>query len=185
MALDSYTALRPPRSATVDIVKAEHKDMECLDEVAKQNDCGIVLGHHNSKGSAKHDWASQAGGTYAMTTATECQIQISRFSELDTNAPERLIRVRGRHQEGVDVLLRFRVDTLDYEHVMEGAGAALYPLIQQLEDVFRKEIFGPKGLTERLGISRSTASRDLAKLVRAGVVQKRGFGDYVLCSKAI
>jgi hypothetical protein len=53
--------------------------------------------------AAKH-WSQQAAETFAMGAATEAQIFISRFSELESAAPERLVHVRGRHGKGAIVV---------------------------------------------------------------------------------
>jgi hypothetical protein len=96
VVLDSYTALRASRGVGVDIVKAEQMDMTMLDQLAKRTNCTIIVIHHASKGSAAMDWSDRAAGTFAMSAATEAQIHVSRFAELDSAAPERLVRIRGR-----------------------------------------------------------------------------------------
>ena len=180
VVLDSYTALRSSRGSGIDIVKAEQRDLNMLDELAKRTGCAIVIIHHASKGSAALDWSDQAAGTFAMSAATESQMHVSRFRELDGNAPERLIRVRGRHQEGLEMVIRFRKDTLDHEHVLEGGAAPLYPLIQQLQAAFGAQSFGPKEFAHATGVSPATAHRQIDKLCRADVLTKRGYGEYVL-----
>jgi DNA-binding transcriptional ArsR family regulator len=178
--LDSYTALRGPRPKGMDIVKAEQEDLRQLDDLAKRTGCSIIIVHHGSKGSAGLHWTQQAAGTFAMGAATESQIFVSRFAELDGPAPERLVRVRGRHSEDLEMVLRFRKVTLDYEHVLEGGAASAYPLILQMRTAFNSQPFGPKELTHATGISRATACRQIDRLFRAGVLTKRGYGQYVL-----
>jgi RecA-family ATPase len=146
VVLDSYTALRGPRGAGIDIVKAEQSDLSMMDELAKRTGCALDIIHHDSKGSAARDWSNMAAGTFAMSAATEAQIHVSRFAELDSNAPERLVRVRGRHLEGTEMVLRFRKETLDHEHLSEGGAAPLYPLVLQLQSTFGTQTFGPKEL---------------------------------------
>ncbi|MGA2878821.1 MAG: AAA family ATPase [Bryobacteraceae bacterium] len=180
VVLDSYTALRGSRSAGIDIVKAEHGDMSMVDELAKRNSCAIMIIHHESKGSATLNWSDRAAGTFAMSAATEAQIVVARFPELDSDAPERLVRARGRHNEGTEFVLRFRKSTLDYEHIMEGSAAALYPLLLQLRTTFGQEVFSPKQLSQETGFSRATAHRHIDRLCRANVLRKRGFGEYVI-----
>jgi hypothetical protein len=180
VVLDSYTALRSSRGSGIDIVKVEQHDLNSLDQLAKRTGCAIVIIHHASKGSAALDWSDQAAGTFAMSAATESQVHVSRFRDLDGNAPERLIRVRGRHQEGLEMVVRFRKDTLDHEYVLEGGGALLYPLVLQLQTAFGTQSFGPKELTHATGVSRATAHRQIDRLYRADVLTKRGYGEYVL-----
>jgi AAA domain len=180
VVLDSYTSLRGSRGNGIDIVKAEQHDLTMLDELAKRTGCAIVVIHHASKGAATLDWDSQAAGTFAMTAATESQMHVSRFRDLDGNAPERLIRIRGRHQEGLELVVRFRKGTLDHEHVLEGGAAPLFPLIAQLQTAFGAQPFGPKELTHATGVSRATAHRQIDRLYRADVLTKRGYGEYVL-----
>jgi hypothetical protein len=105
--LDSYTALRAARGAGSDIVKVEQTELTLLDDLAKQTGCTILVVHHGSKGSAAMDWTEQAAGTYAMGAAVESQVHITRFKDLSGTAPERLVRVRGRHLDGVEMVLRF------------------------------------------------------------------------------
>jgi len=180
IVLDSYTALRGSRGAGVDIVKAEQNDLTMMDELAKRTGCAMAIVHHDSKGSASLDWSSKAAGTFAMSAATEAQIHISRFGDLDSNAPERLVRIRGRHLEGIEMVLRFRKETLDHEHILEGGAAPLYPLVLQLQTTFGTRTFGPKELCHATGVSRATAHRQLDRLCRTNVLARRGFGEYVM-----
>jgi hypothetical protein len=178
--LDSYTTLRGSRGSGVDIVKAEQHDLNLIDNLAKRTGCAIPIIHHDSKGSAGLNWSDKAAGTFAMSAATEAQIHISRFPDLDSNAPERLVRIRGRHLEGTEMVLRFRKDTLDHEHVLEGGAAPFYPLLLQLRTTFGTETFGQKELSRATGVSPATAGRQIARLHRAGALTKRGFGEYVV-----
>ena len=178
--LDSYTALRGARSRGGDIVKQEQSDLSQMDGLAKRTDTAILILHYNSKGSASLDWSQQSAGTYAMTAATEAQISISRFSDLDTAASERLVRVRGRHSEDLEMLLRFQKETLNFGHVMEGAAAALFPMIQQLQTAFGEAAFGIKTLSHETGVSRATAQRQIDRLLRSGAITRRSYGEYVL-----
>jgi hypothetical protein len=178
--LDSYTALRGSRPKGIDIVKAEQSDLRAMDDLAKRTNCALLIIHHSSKGSAGLDWSEQAAGTFAMSAATESQTFMSRFKDLDGAATERLVRIRGRHSEDLEMVLRFRKETLDYEHVLEGAAATLYPLILQLQTTFGTQAFSPKQLTHATGLSIATAHRQLSRLDRAGAVRKRGYGEYSL-----
>ena len=180
IALDSYTALRGNRGPGVDIVKAEQSELTQLDGLAKQAGCAIEIIHHASKGSAALDWSEKAGGTFAMVAATEAQIFISRFPELDAASTERLVRVRGRHCADVEMVLRFRPETLDYEHVLEGGAAALYPLLLQIRNEFSNRPFTPKNLYQATGVGRSTAFRQIERLCRVGALTKRNHGEYAL-----
>lgn len=180
VVLDSYTALRGPRGAGIDIVKCEQADLQLLDALAKRTKCAIVIIHHSSKGSAALDWSEKAAGTFAMSAATEAQINISRFADLEGAAPERLVRLRGRHLSDVEMVLRFRKDTLDYEHVLEGGAAVFYPLLLQIENAFGSQPFGPKELCHATGVSRATAHRQIDRLHRSGALFKRGYGEYTL-----
>jgi hypothetical protein len=178
--LDSYTALRGPRGKGVDIVKAEQGELSALDELAKRVGCAVAIIHHGSKGASGLDWSAQAGGTFAMTAATEGQLHISRFTEFDGAAPERLVRVRGRHTADLELVLRFRPDTLNYEFVLDGGCAPFYPLLLQLRNDFGSEPFGPKELAHATGASRATANRQIQRLYRADVLKKRGYGEYTI-----
>ena len=178
--LDSYTALRGSRSSGIDIAKAEQGDLAMLDELAKRTASAILIIHHSSKGSAGLDWSGQAAGTFAMSASTEAQIHVSRFGELDSNSPERLVRVRARHLEGTEMVIRFRKESLDHEHVFEGGAAPLYPLMQHLRTAFGSRPFGPRDLSTETGVSRATVTRWLDRLLRADVLEKRGYGEYVL-----
>ena len=179
VVLDSYTALRGTRGR-VDIVKAEQSDLNLLDALAKRTGCSIVVVHHDSKGSAALDWSQKAAGTFAMSAATEAQIHISRFGDLDSNAKERLVRVRGRHLEGLELVLRFRKESMDYDHLLEGGAAPFYPLVLQLQANFSTQSFGPKELSLVTGVSRATAGRQIDRLCQSGALNKSSFGEYRL-----
>jgi hypothetical protein len=176
--IDSYTAMRGSRSKGVDIVKAEQSDLTQMDALAKRNNCALQIIHHSSKGSAGLDWSEKAAGTFAMSAATESQMFISRFPELDS--PERLVRIRGRHSEDLELVLRFRKETLDYEHVLEGGAAILYPDVVQLRTAFGTQPFSPKDMAHATGLGIATVHRHIGRLYRANAIQKRGYGEYVL-----
>lgn len=180
VVLDSYTALRGPRPKGVDIVKAEQSDLTQLDALAKRNNCAILVIHHSSKGSAALDWSEKAAGTFAVSAATESQTFILRFQEFDGAAPERLVRVRSRHSEDLEMVLRFRKETLDYEHVLEGGAATSYPFLVQLKAAFGNQSFSPKDVVHTTGLSIATVHRHISRMYQANAVQKRAHGEYVL-----
>jgi hypothetical protein len=180
VVLDSYTSLRGSRSKGIDIVKSEQSDLRLLDDLGKRLGCAIEVIHHGSKGSAGMDWSEKAAGTFAMTAATESQIHVSRFAELELKAPERLVRMRGRHSADLEMVLRFREVTLDYEHVLEGGAATFYPAVVQLKTTFGKGRFTPKSYTHETGVAIATAHRQIGRLYQAGIVQKCGYGEYIL-----
>jgi hypothetical protein len=182
--LDSYTSLRGARVGN-DVVKNEQHDMTLLDELAKRTNCAIALVHHDSKGSKALDWCDQAAGSYAMTAATEAQLHVSRYRDLDSNAPERLIRIRGRHQAGLELVARFSVDTLSHDFVLAGSAAPVFPLIAQIREAFGGGVFGPKELSQALAISRPTAHRHIERLRSAGVINRRGYGEYLLVASEV
>jgi hypothetical protein len=180
VVLDSYTALRGPRPKGVDIVKAEQSDLTELDGLAKRTNCAVLVIHHSSKGSAGMDWSEKAAGTFAMSAATESQIHIARFQELEGAAPERLLRIRGRHSADLEIVLRFRKDTLDFEYLLERGAAVIYPALLQLQTAFGQQAFSPKDISQATGMSRAAVHRQIDKLHRASAIQKRGYGEYVL-----
>ena len=178
--MDSYTALRGSRVKGGDIVKSEYDELSQLDELAKRLGSAIALIHHGSKGAAANDWSAQAAGTFAMTAATEGQIHISRYSEFAGAAPERLIRVRGRHLADLELVLRLRPESLNYEFILDGGGAPFYPLLLQIKRDFAEKSFGPKDLSLATGISRATINRNIQQLLQSDVLRKRAYGEYVL-----
>jgi len=181
VVLDSYTALRGSRGAGIDIVKVEQMDMTMLDELGKRTHCAILVIHHDSKGSKALEWTDQTAGSFAMTMATEALIHVCRFPDLDSTAPERLIQARGRHDEGVQTVVRFRKDSLDHEYVLSGGAAPLFPLLLQLRNAFGSEPFTPKDVTHQTGVSRMTAHRQITRLYNAGALKKNGtYGEYAL-----
>jgi hypothetical protein len=180
VVLDSYTALRPSRGSGMDIVKTEQHDLTLLDDLAKRTSSTIAVLHHDSKGSFGMDWTDRAAGSFAMSAATEAQLHVSRFPDFDSTAPERLLRMRGRHCEGLEMVLKFRKPTLDYEHVLDGPAAPLYPVVIELRATFGTQTFSPKEFYQSTGQSRATAHRQLARLQFAGILKKRGTGEYQL-----
>ena len=182
VVLDSYTALRGPRPPGMDIVKAEQFELAQLDELGKRLECCIVIIHHDSTGKAARglEWCQGAAGTFAMSMATEGQIHVARFADLDIKAPERLVRARARHAADAHLVLRFREKTEDYEFVLENSAAVLYPVMQQIKTELGKEAFGIKALSQAIEVSRATAFRQIDRLRCAGAIQKVGHGEYVL-----
>jgi hypothetical protein len=181
--LDSYTTLRGEHQPGCDIVKVEQTELSTLNALGLRLKCAIGIVHHDSVTGATRDWTRSAAGTFAMLLAVEAMIHITRFEEFDGMAPERLVRIRARHGGDLYAVLRFRERTLDYEHVLESGAADLYPLIRQIQDDFKGEVFGPKELTHATGFSLMTANRRIQRMRQAGVIQKRAFGEYVLSVK--
>jgi hypothetical protein len=172
--------MRSTRGAGMDVVKAEANDFGLLDALAKKYRCVILILHHRSRGNASLDWSEQSAGTYAVGMATEGEIHISRFRDLPSTADERLIRIRGRRFAGLEAVIRLRSQTLDYELVMDGQGCELYPEIARIKKQFGARSFGPKELAHETGVARSSAHRLIARLIEAGRVARRGYGEYVL-----
>jgi hypothetical protein len=179
-ALDSYTALRPRRKSNIDIVKDEMEDFRALDELGKRNNCTIGITHHISHGNAGNAWSERAGGTYGVGMAVEGLIFIDKFPELGIDARERLVRIEGRHIRTSARILRFREETQDYEHVIEGGGAELWPILIDLKTHFSGQTFTSQQVYQELAISRSTGTRVLNRLLSTGVIRKLSFGTYSL-----
>ncbi len=180
VVLDSYTALRGPRNGSSDLVKAESLDLGLLDALAKRTGCLILLIHHSSKGSAALDWSDRSAGTYAMGAHSEGQVFISRFQELPGNAPERLVQIRGRHVEGAEMVIRFNVERLSYDFVLEGPAASSYPTILQMKSEFGTGTFSPKNLCGATGMSKASAHRIIGRLMASNLASKVAFGEYRL-----
>jgi hypothetical protein len=179
VVIDSYTAVRGPRAQGIDIVKQEQTELRQIDALGKELGSAIKLIHHASKGAALLDWTQTAAGSFAVTGASETQVHLSRFRDLDGGAAERLVRIQGRHSGDAYVVLRFRKDTLDFEWVLEGGAAEFYPVLKQIKAEL-SGTFGPKELSQATGVSRATAHRIIARLRFAGVLDKVGFGQYRL-----
>lgn len=182
VVIDSYTKLRPRRKSGADVVKDEEEDLTPLGEIARDTKAAILLLHHDSKSSSRAHWTDRSAGTYAMGSVPVSQIYISRFDDLEPVAPERLVQLRGRHGDDKELLLRFRKESLDYEFVLEGAGAALYPLVKEIQEHFQRKKFSPKELHLATGVSISTANRQLSRLLRADVLARPFTGEYQLKS---
>jgi hypothetical protein len=178
--LDSYTALRSRRKSGADIVKDEMEDFRALDDLGKRLNCTIAILHHISHGNAAKSWSERAGGTFGVGMAVEGLIFIDKFTELGINAPERLVRVEARHIGSSARILRFRVETHDYEHVAEGAAAEHWPTLVDLKKHFPEQPFTPKDLLLELGLSRATSTRIITRLMSAGVIRKVSYGSYLL-----
>jgi len=180
VVIDSYTAIRAAHTSGGDLVKREAEDLRLLDQLAKKHGITILLVHHYSKGSVNHDWSERSAGSYAMGAMSEAQIVMTRYPDLASSAPERLVRVRGRHLAGTDVVLRLDPETLAFEHVLEGGAAPFYPEIQQLRTAFGQATFSPKSISVELGVARASAHRLIGRLLAAGAVRKAGYGEYLL-----
>lgn len=180
VVLDSYTALRSSRPPGADIVKYEQTELTRLDGLAKTTGCAIEIIHHGSKGSALLDWTQAAAGSYAMAMATESQIHMSRFQDLESGAPQRLVRIRGRHADDTQMVLRFRKESLDFEFIMDGPKAEHYPILRQIEAELHNTEFGPKELGQATGLSRQSITRLISKLCGAGALNRRSRGRYQL-----
>jgi hypothetical protein len=170
--LDSYTALRGSRQQGLDIVKAEAGDLALLNDVARRTRCAFSLVHHDSKSSAALDWSDRAAGTYAVGAGVETLIFLSRFPDLAETSGERLMRVRGRRLDGLEMVLRFQKASLDFDWVLEGPAAQLYPEIQHLRAAF-PGAFTAKEVISELGWSRATTYRVLHRLTAASTLRKR------------
>jgi RecA-family ATPase len=173
VVLDSYTALRGPRGPGVDIVKVEQTELTMLDELSLDTGIGIAMLHHGSKASAGLDWTLNGAGTFAMSMSTEAQVHVSRFDELNGGEPERLIRIRGRHSTDLQLALRFRKETMNYQHVLEGGAAEMYPLLKRIKIELGQQPFGIKELSQATGVSRATAYRQIDRLRQAGALIRR------------
>lgn len=180
VVIDSYTAIRSTRKSGGDVVKSEAEDFRSLDTLGKRLGCAILLLHHISHGNSNQHWSDRAAGTFAIGACSECQVYIDRYRDLDINAPERLVRIEGRHIPSAAHVLRFRPDTLDYEHVYEGGAAEFWADLLDIKRHFGGRVFSPKDYCQETGTARATAHRLIARLATTGVLQRRGYGEYAL-----
>jgi hypothetical protein len=182
VVLDSWTALRGPRKPGSDIVKLESAELLTLDSLAREMDCAIVLLHHISHGNRSKEWSERAGGTYAVGHAYQTAIFIDKIPDLGIGAPQRLVRIEGRHTGESAHVLRFRAETLDYEHIFEGDAAQFWPEVIALRNEFVQQPFSPKDVMEKMGGSRQTITRLLNRLVAGGAIQRNGYGNYSIAT---
>lgn len=180
LVLDSYTAMRGPRSGSSDLVKSESIELGLLDALAKRTGCLILVIHHASKGSAALDWSDRSAGTFAMGAHSEGQIFISRFNDLPSSAPERLVQIRGRHVGGAEMVIKFNAERLAYDFLLEGPAASSYPALLQVKSEFGMVPFSPKALCNATGMSRASAHRLIGRLLANNLASKVGYGEYRL-----
>jgi hypothetical protein len=180
VVLDSYTKMRAHRQRGGDIVKEESDDFTMLNELGKRTRCLIFVLHHPSKGSAALDWDQQGAGTYGIGAAVDGAFSISRFRELAINAPERLLRVRGRHLGGEEMVLRFVEEKLSYDLVMSGSASSHYPDVLALERHFAGRVFSPNDVTKETGMGRATVHRLIERLLYGNVLSRSRYGEYRL-----
>jgi RecA-family ATPase len=178
--IDSYTALRAFRNGGHDIVKLEAGDFRSLDLLAQKMDVLIAVLHHISIGNSQNHWSDRAAGTFAIGQSTQAQIFLDRFRELEIDAPERLLRIEGRHIPTSARVLRFQKPTLDYCHVYEGGAAEHWPEIQALKRHFGERAFSPQAVCFATGVSRPTAHRLLSRLTMYKAIGRIGHGEYRL-----
>jgi hypothetical protein len=180
--LDSYTALRPSRKGG-DIVKDESTEITMLDKLGKRLNTLVLLIHHESttaRAANGLDWDARGAGTYAITAASESQISVARYRDLPLSATERLVRIRGRHLADYEATIRLNHDNRLYDWVLDGGGAPLYPLIADIKRGIHTDEFTHKDYEETVGVSRSTAFRQLALMLQCGVLWKERGGNYRL-----
>lgn len=182
VVLDSYTALRPfrGRNAAGDIAKYESQEVGALNELANRLGCLILLIHHESvtaRGNGALEWDAKVAGTYSITAASECQIAMSRFRDLESGAVERLARFRSRHMKDHQAAFRYNEGSGLFLHLMEGDAAPYYPQLRSIARHLGKGQFSASDMEEPLGISRATAFRYLAILTDAGALLREKFHD--------
>lgn len=176
VVLDSYTALRGFRSGGrgQDIVKIEATELLSLQKLAIEMDAVILLIHHTSKSSAHLDRHSRAAGTYAMQATSEAQIIVERYRELGEEDPMRLVSVRGRHIAGMQMALRFRAESLDFDLVLDGPAAEEFPRLRHLLHAFRGKPFTAAEVTKEIGWAKTQVYSLMSRLAGSGIVQKNG-----------
>jgi hypothetical protein len=174
VTLDSYTCLRPGRPAHVDIVKSEMLEFRQLSDLARELNIALTIIHHESKTASHLDAFSRAAGSFAVGAGVDTIIVVNRFNDAAEAEKERLIRIRGRKLEELDMVVRFEKDTLDYDWVFEGAASDEYPAVRQLEIEFGQCAFTVKQIISQLGWSRAKAYRTLQKMTYSGLLDKNG-----------
>lgn len=172
--LDSLTALRGfgDDDKKKNVVKLEANEILMLGEVAIETKCAITLIHHDSKTAASLDIFSRAAGTFALQACSEAQIVLGRFPELPLDDPTRVVSVRGRHMRGLQAVLKFREDTLDYDLILDGPVAARYPELQKLLRGLRGRAFDAKQAKDEMGCSPAKTYEVLSTLTYAGILLK-------------
>lgn len=172
--LDSLTTLRGFGfdDKTKNVVKLEAAEVSMLAEIAIECQCAIIVIHHDSKSAANLDIFSRAAGTYALQACTEAQIVLGRFPDLPLADPARLISVRGRHLRGLQAVLKFREESLDFDFLLDGDAARHYVELRQLLRAFRGVAFDAKQIEQNTGWGRSKAYALLSQLTGAGVLIK-------------
>lgn len=173
--LDSYTALRGFHSGGKDIVKVEATELSQLNRLAIEMSCAILLIHHTSKSAATQERHSRSAGTFVMAAVPEAQIVVERFRELGEEDPARLVSIRGRHLRGMQMVLRFREESLDFDFIMDGPASEEFPRLRQLlRGGFRGKAFTAAEVTKEIGWAKTQVYALLSRLTASGLLRKDG-----------
>lgn len=174
VVLDSYTALRGFRSGNrgQDIVKVEAEELLLLERLAIETNSCLLLIHHTSKSAAHLDRHSRAAGSFAMTAVSEAQIIVERYRELGEEDPMRLVSVRGRHLPGMQMALRFRQESLDFDLVLDGPAAEEFPRLRLLLRAFRGKSFNAKDVSGEIGWAKTQVYALMSRLMGSGLIVK-------------
>lgn len=172
--LDSYTALRGFHENSKDIVKIEATELSRLNRLAIEMNCAFLLIHHTSKTAATQERHSRAAGSFAMQAVSEAQIVVERFRELGEEETARLVSVRGRHLRGLQMVLRFREESLDFDFLMEGPASEEFPRLRQLVRAFRDKAFSAGDVNTELGWAKTQVYAMMSRLMASGIVRKNG-----------
>jgi len=173
IVIDTLSMVRPPKKSNQDSYAADYDAISPLQKYAGEHRLAVIVVHHVRKAEAE-DPLEAVSGTNGLTGAADTIMVLNRA----TDGPK--LYCRGRDIEEIEKALRFDKGTWEVLGNAEDVKRSeqRQKVLEVLTDADRA--LTPDDIAKLAGTKVNNVNQQLRALIKAGSVEKVGYGQYKL-----
>lgn len=173
IVIDTLSMVRPPKKSNQDSYAADYDAISPLQKYAGEHRLAVIVVHHVRKAEAE-DPLEAVSGTNGLTGAADTIMVLNRT----TDGPK--LYGRGRDIEEIEKALRFDKGTWEVLGNAEDVKRSeqRQKVLEVLTDADRA--LTPDDIAKLAGTKVNNVNQQLRALIKAGSVEKVGYGQYKL-----
>ena len=173
--IDVLEKVRPDSKKGESAYAAHYRGLNDLSIFAQESGLSVLVMHHNRKGARSADPFEDVAGSMALTSLPDAALVMRKEFQGSADA---ILYGRGRDLDEFDHGLAF--EGKRWEIIGDKASARRSAQRQRIIDCVQSGIKTPKQIAETLDEPVNNVNRLLCKMVQAGEVENRNYGEYTI-----
>ena len=179
VVIDTLNYIRPDRNRDEDPYSYDYRSATTLQRLAQEFQIAIIIVHHTRK-TAADDYLESISGTNGLTGGSDAVMVLEKGSEGGF-----VLKGRGRDVEEFETAVRFDKADCKWHVIGDAAEARVSDTRAAILAVLGEAAWfmSVSDIAAQVGRARNTVDQQLFKMVKEGVVERKGRGKYGLSGK--